>query len=119
MMNGLPWKQTQIILSFLRLHPSTSFQTLFVDYDGYSISSKGYLPSVVYIMVICNGDLIINTQNLASSKSSVDVCLIPGLGRSTGEVMGHPLQYFGAFFLAHLVRNLPAMWKTWVQSLGW
>jgi len=25
---------------------------LFVDYDGYSISSKGFLPTVVYIMVI-------------------------------------------------------------------
>ena len=24
----------------------------FVDYDGYSISSKGFLPMVVYIMVI-------------------------------------------------------------------
>ena len=25
---GLPWKQTEIILSFLKLHPSTAFQTL-------------------------------------------------------------------------------------------
>ena len=27
-LNGLPWKRTEIILSFLRLHPSTTFQTL-------------------------------------------------------------------------------------------
>ena len=27
-LNGLPWKQTEIILLFLRLHPSTAFQTL-------------------------------------------------------------------------------------------
>ena len=27
-MNGLPWKRTKISLSFLRLHPSTAFQTL-------------------------------------------------------------------------------------------
>ena len=27
-LNGLTWKQTDIILSFLRLHPSTAFQTL-------------------------------------------------------------------------------------------
>ena len=26
-LNDLPWKQTEIILSFLRLHPSTAFQT--------------------------------------------------------------------------------------------
>ena len=41
----------QVILSFLRLHPSTAFRTL-VDYEGYSISSKGLLPTVVDIMVI-------------------------------------------------------------------
>ena len=36
---------------FLRLHPSTVFRTL-VDYDGYSISSKGFRATVVDIMVI-------------------------------------------------------------------
>ena len=51
LLNGLPWKRTEIILSFLRLHPSTAFQTL-VDYDGYSISFKGFLPIVVDIMII-------------------------------------------------------------------
>ena len=40
-----------MILSFLRLNPSTTFWTL-VDYDGYSISSKGFLPTVVDIMVL-------------------------------------------------------------------
>ena len=40
----------EIILSFLRLHPSTAFQTL-VDHDGYSIFSEGFLPTVVDIMV--------------------------------------------------------------------
>ena len=28
MLNGLPWKRTEIILSFLSLYPSTAFQTL-------------------------------------------------------------------------------------------
>ena len=49
--NDLPWKQAEIILSFLRLHPSTEFWTL-VDCEGYSISSKGFLPTVVDITVI-------------------------------------------------------------------
>ena len=35
----------------MRLHPSTAFQTL-VDHDGYSISSKGFLPTFLDIMVI-------------------------------------------------------------------
>ena len=50
-LNGLPWKRTEIVLSFVRLHPSTEFQTL-VGYDGYSISSNRFLPTVVDIMVI-------------------------------------------------------------------
>ena len=36
---------------FLRWHPRTAFQTL-VDYEGYSISSKGFLPTVVDTVVI-------------------------------------------------------------------
>ena len=43
--------ETEIILSCLRLHPSTAFQTL-VDHDGYSVSSKGFLPTVVDIIII-------------------------------------------------------------------
>ena len=50
-LNGLTWTRTEIVLSFLRLHPSIAFQTL-VDYDGFSISSKGFMPTVVDIIVI-------------------------------------------------------------------
>ena len=39
---------------------------------------------------------------------------IPGLGRSTGEGIGYPLQYSWASLVAQLVKNLPAMWETWV-----
>ena len=51
MLSGFPRKQTEIILLFLRLHPSTAFRTL-VDYEGYSVSSKGFLPTVVDVMVL-------------------------------------------------------------------
>ena len=44
---------------------------------------------------------------------------IPGSGRSAGEGIGCPLQYSGASLVAQLVKNLPAVWETWVQSLGW
>ena len=44
---------------------------------------------------------------------------IPGLGRSAGEGIVYPLQYSWASLVAHLVKNPPAMWETWVQSLGW
>ena len=48
-----------------------------------------------------------------------DPGLIPGLGRSAGEVIGYPLQHPWASLMAHLVKNLPALWESWVESLGW
>ena len=44
---------------------------------------------------------------------------IPETGRSNGEGIGYPLWYPWASLLAQLVKNLPAMRETWVQSLGW
>ena len=44
---------------------------------------------------------------------------IIGSGRPAGEGIGYPLQYSWASLVAQLVKNLPAMWETWVQSLGW
>ena len=54
-----------------------------------------------------------------STCNEGDPSLIPGSGRSAGEWIGYPLQYSWAFLVAQLVKNPPAMWETWVQSLGW
>ena len=43
----------------------------------------------------------------------------PGWGRSPGEGIGYPLQYSWASLVAQLVKNPPAEWESWVQSLGW
>ena len=43
----------------------------------------------------------------------------PGSRRSTGEGIGYPLQYSWASLVAQLLKNLPTMRETWVQSLGW
>ena len=52
MLTGLPWKRTEIILSFFEIAPKYCISDSFVDYEGYSISFKGFLPTVVDIMVI-------------------------------------------------------------------
>ena len=44
---------------------------------------------------------------------------IPGSERSTAEGIGYPLQNSWASLVAQLIKNPPAMWETWVQSLGW
>ena len=65
---------------------------------------KGFPDSSVGKESVCN----------AGDPSS-----IPGLGRSAGERIGYPLQCSWASFVAQLVKNLPAMWETWVESLDW
>ena len=54
-----------------------------------------------------------------SACNAGDPSLIPGLGRSTGEGIGYPLQYSWTSVVAQVGKNPPPMWETWVQSLGW
>ena len=54
-----------------------------------------------------------------SACNAGDLGLIPGLGKSPGEEKGYPLQDSWASLVTQLVKNLPAMRETWVQSLGW
>ena len=51
--------------------------------------------------------------------SAGDPGSIPVLGRSPGEGIGYPLQYSWASLMAQSVKNLPAVWETWFQPLGW
>ena len=54
-----------------------------------------------------------------SAYNAGDPSLIRWLRRSPGEGIDYPLQYSWASLVAQLVKNLPAMWETGVQSLGW
>ena len=49
-----------------------------------------------------------------STCNAGDPGSIPGLGRSTGEGIGCPLQCSWASLVLQLVKNLPAMRETWV-----
>ena len=76
---------------------------------------------------MCHFFLLLNTIALGfpgsldgkeSACNAGDPSLIPGLGRSPGEGIGHPHQYSRALLVARTVKNLPAMQETWVRSLG-
>ena len=54
-----------------------------------------------------------------STCNARDPGSIPGSERSAWEGIGYPLQYSWACLVAQLVKNPPAMWKTWVWSLSW
>ena len=69
--------------------------------------------------------LVLSGAKAQSSAGKESTCnagdpgWIPGLGRSAGEGIGYPLQYSWASLVAQLVKNLPAVWETWVRFLGW
>ena len=48
-----------------------------------------------------------------------DPGVISGSGRLSGESIGYPLKYSWASLVAQMVKNLRAMWETWVQSPSW
>ena len=53
-----------------------------------------------------------------SACNAGDPSSVPGSGRSSGDRIGYPHQYSWASLVAQMVKNLPAMWETWVQSLS-
>ena len=50
-LNGLPWKGTDHCVVF-EIASKYCISDSFVDHDGHSISSEGFLPAVVDIMAI-------------------------------------------------------------------
>ena len=54
-----------------------------------------------------------------STCSVGDTGSIPGLGRYAREGIGYPLQYSWASLVAQLVKNLPAVWESWVGKIPW
>ena len=73
----------------------------------------------------CQGSNINQKFSPGSSVGKESACnagnpdWFPGSGRSAGEGIGDPLQYSWASLVTQLVKNPPAMWETWVRSLGW
>ena len=82
-----------ITLGFL----TPSFDLKFSGFQGFPDSSVGKEPAC----------------------SAEDSGSVTGSGRSAGEGIAYPLQYSWASFVSELVKNPPAMWETWVESLGW
>ena len=87
------------------------------DFSGLTrFSSWIETPSFI-IRVISRG-----FPDSSAGKESIwhagDPGSTPGSGRSPGEGIGYPLQYSWASLEPQLVKNPPAMWETWVRSLG-
>ena len=58
------------------------------------------------------------SEGKESACHAGDLGSIPESGRSPGEGIGYPLQYFWASIVAQLVKNPPAMQETLVRFLS-
>ena len=63
--------------------------------------------------------LILSSVGQESACNAGDLGSITGLGRFPGEEIGYPLQYSWVSPVAQMVKDMPAMWETWVRFLGW
>ena len=73
-----------------------------------------YFQEVCFIL---KSSLTDSSVSKESACSAGNPSLIPGLGRSAGEGIGHLLQYSWASLMAQLVKNPSAMRETQVGSL--
>ena len=84
---------------------------------------KKKIPEYLGILTEFGKHLITGFPHSSVGKESTcnagDPGSIPESGRWAGEGIDYLLQYSWASLVAHLVKNLPAMQETWVQSLGW
>ena len=71
-----------------------------------------------YIMIKGSSGFSDSSAGKESTCKAEEPSSIPGSGRSAGKGIGYPVQYSWAYLVAQMVKNLPAMQKTWVQSLG-
>ena len=76
------------------------------------------IPSINYNYIFLSASFWEGFPGSSAGKESTcnagDPGLIPGLGRSPGEVIGYTLQYSWAPLVAQTVKNLPAVQEIWV-----
>ena len=94
-------------------NPPAMQETRFNSWVRKIIWGRDRLPTPVFLVFPGGSD------DKESACNAGDPGSIPGSGRSTGEGIGYPLQYFWTSLKAQLVKNPPTMPETWVRSLGW
>ena len=101
---------------FLEVNQNDFFPLLrHFDIQGVSLSSPNFTTGKSYFFSHLRLDTILlgfpgSSDGKESTSNVRDANSIPGLGRSPGEGIGYPLQYFWASLVAQMVKNLPPKW---------
>ena len=72
------------------------------------------LPSLLFPLANPRASLVARLVN--DRPAMQETGSIPGSGRFGGEGIGYPCQVLETSLVAKTVKNLPAMWETWVRS---
>ena len=75
--------------------------------------------SVGYMVFVLLSFIYLSRGFPSSSAGKESTCNAGDPGSLGWEGIGYPFQYSWASLVAQMVKNLPAMWETWVRSLGW
>ena len=81
-----------------------------------NVTSSLYIFSEIFYASISKYRASLMAQLVKNPPAMQETMVWLGLGRSTGERIGYPLQYSWASLVAQLVKNPPAMQETWVWS---
>ena len=78
---------------------------------------------MIYVLIManlhcCMAEASDSSVGKESACNAGDPSSIPGSGISAGEGIGYPLQYSWASLVAQLIKNPPALWESWIRSLG-
>ena len=122
MLNGLPWKQTKIISVVFEIAPQYCILDFFVDRESYSISSKGFLPTVVGIMPSELNSLIPVSFNLLIPKMSTFTLAISCLTTSNLPLIHSPniLDSYAILLCTALdIASITSPIHSWVLFLLW
>ena len=101
------------VIAQLVKNPPAMQETQFNSWVRKICWRRDRLPTPVFLGFPCD------SAGKESACNAGGYGSIAGLKRSPGEGIGHPLQYSWASLAAQLLKNPPAMWEIWVQSLGW
>ena len=97
-------------------HPyMTTGKTVALTRWTFVVKAMSLLFNVLSRFVMGFSDSTVSKEFTCNAE---DPGSIPGLGRTAEEGIGYPLQYSWAYLVAQLVKNLSAIWETWVASLG-
>ena len=80
-----------------------------------------FLVDVVHKIFILKSSMGFPHSSVGKESACIagDSGSIPGLGISPGEGIDYSLQYSWPSLVDQMVKNLPAMWETWVRKIPW